>query len=70
MLTLKEIYSWAKTDSTKRNYREGKRVLAARFIISCGKNKINVDSFTVSARCIGTSKLKGSPHKVERTNKK
>ena len=54
MLTLKEIYSWAKTDSTKRNYREGKRVLAAGFIITCGKNKIIVALFAVSDRGIAS----------------
>ena len=38
-LSKEEICHWANTSDSKRNFKEGKRIINAGHIIYCGKNK-------------------------------
>lgn len=64
---LEQICSWANTDKTRRNFKEGERVLAAQHILSCGKKlNQNDDAVIITAFCLSTSQLKGSrPHTIQ-----
>ncbi|KYN16165.1 hypothetical protein ALC57_11575 [Trachymyrmex cornetzi] len=66
LITVEEIYFYAQTSPSHRNFVEGKRVLEANHIIKIGKNTENVrsDCVSLTALCLQTSQLKQSSHEV------
>ena len=64
LLSKEEIYRWANTSDTKRNFKEGKRIGNAGHIIYCGKNIDFNGSVRSSSKCLSTSCLRGEPHEI------
>lgn len=67
-LNIEKICSWADTGKTRRNFKEGQRILEAGHILSCGK-KINPQDesvILVTSFCLSTSQLKRfRPHTIQ-----
>ena len=65
ILSKEEICLWANTSDSKRNFKEGERIINADHIIYCGKNIDFNDSVTLSAKCLSISNLVREPHKIK-----
>ena len=50
---------------SKRNFKEGERMINAGRIIYCGKNIDFNGSVRLSSKCLSTSSLKGEPHEIK-----
>ena len=65
ILSKEEICSWANTSDSKRNFKEGERIINAGHIIYCGKNIDFNGSVRLSAKCLSTSSLRREPHEIK-----
>lgn len=67
LLEVADIYSWAETSASHRNFIEGNRVLEANHVIKIGKTVESVtgDCVYIIALCLQTSHLKESPHEIK-----
>ena len=64
ILRKEEIFRWANTSDSKRNFKEGERIINAGHIIYCGKNIDFNGSLRLSAKCLSISSLKREPHEI------
>ena len=64
ILSKEEIRRWANTSGSKRNFKEGKRIINAGHIIYCGKNIDFNGSVRLSAECLYTECPKSYVHKL------
>ena len=65
ILRKEEICRWASTSDSKRNFKEGERIINAGHIILCGKNIDFNGVVRLSAKCLSTSSLKKEPHGIK-----
>ena len=65
ILSKEEICRWANTSDSKRNVKEGERIINAGHIIYCGKNIDFNGSVALSAECLSISSLKREPHEIK-----
>ena len=65
ILGKEEIFCWANTSDSKRNFQECERIINAGHIIHCGKNIDFNGSVRLSAKCLSISSLKREPHEIK-----
>ena len=65
ILSKEESCCWANTSDSKRNFKEGERIINAGHIIYCRKNIDFNGLVRLSAKCLSTSSLKGEPHEIK-----
>ena len=65
ILSKEEIFRWANTSDSKRNFKEGKRIINAGHKIYCGKNIDFNGSVRLSAKCLSISSLKREQHEIK-----
>ncbi|XP_046473194.1 uncharacterized protein [Neodiprion pinetum] len=64
VITIQDICQWSGSTPSHRNFREGERLVAAKHLLNCGIVKEDSDVFEISASCIQTSNVRGSPHEI------
>ena len=65
ILSKEEICRWANTSDSKRNFKDGERIINACHIIYCGKNIDFNGSVGLSAECLSISSLKKEPQEIK-----
>ena len=65
ILSKEEVCRWANTRDSKRNFKEGERIINPGHIIYCGKNIDFNGSVGLSAKCLSISTLKREPHEIK-----
>lgn len=71
LLTIDQIFFWAKTTNSSRNFLEGNRILYANHIEDIGVKIDSNDEVHLFAQCLQTSHSKESFHEIEgKLNKK
>ena len=65
ILSKEEICRWTNKSDSKRNFKEGKRIINAVHIIYCRKNIDFNGSVRLSTKCLSTSSLKREPHEIK-----
>ena len=65
ILSKEKICRWANTSDSKKNFKEGERIINAGHIIYCGKNIDFNGLVRLSAECLFTSSLKRKPHGIK-----
>ena len=61
-----EICRWANISDSKRNFKEGQRIIIAGHIIYCRKNIDFNGSVRLCSTRLSTSSLKGELHEIKR----
>ena len=65
ILSKEEIFRWANTSDSKRNFKEAERIINAGNIIYCGNNIDFNGSVRLSAECLSISSLKREPREIK-----
>ena len=65
ILSKEEICRWANTSDSKRNFKEGERIINGDHIIYCKKNIDFSGSVRLSAKCLSISSLKRETNEIK-----